>query len=278
MRFECNCSNEQEFEKMLEDIRAEDAGWNFEVGARLWYTPEGFEKSVMVEYQVTTQTCRDLTGEPDEPDWLTAYLVDDEMDDDCSEEIFTETIEEGIRLHALEGDMLDFAKKSFDIALDRKLVNQMIVGKNRFELVDELPLGYQFWNIGRNMPDGYLPLCRMAAVQPFEGARNIEVDTLKAVRLEGAQTVLRASIRGFGTVEEMKQFVADCQDAVERGKTLSAAKQEDFERVKAALEALKPLIEKPLAAKLAEAAHRSCASEVLGTKNSELRTRDGVIK
>lgn len=141
MRFECNCTNEQEFEKMLEDIRAEDAGWNFEVGARLWFTPEGFENSVMVEYQAATKSCQDLFPDEHEPDWLTAYLVADEMDDCVSIEICSELIEENPSLEDLKGAMLDFAKKSFDIALDRKLVNQIIVGKNRFELVDELPLG-----------------------------------------------------------------------------------------------------------------------------------------
>lgn len=36
-----------------------------------------------------------------------------------------------------------------------------------FELVDHVPLGYSIWNIGKNMADGYLPLCRLAAVQPY---------------------------------------------------------------------------------------------------------------
>ena len=38
-----------------------------------------------------------------------------------------------------------------------------------FELVDFVPLGYEIWNIGRNMAPGYLPLCRISARQPFQG-------------------------------------------------------------------------------------------------------------
>ena len=47
----------------------------------------------------------------------------------------------------------------------------------RFQIVDKVPLGYQIWNIGRNMPDGYLPFCRLAFRQPFDGARNVEIET-----------------------------------------------------------------------------------------------------
>lgn len=72
------------------------------------------------------------------------------------------------------------------------------VGEDIFEVLDIVPLGYKIWNIGRNMPDGYLPFCRMKAVQPFEGARCVETDSLKAVRTEGAQVILAAVGRGAG--------------------------------------------------------------------------------
>ena len=72
------------------------------------------------------------------------------------------------------------------------------VGEDIFEVLDIVPLGYKIWNIGRNMPDGYLPFCRLKAVQPFEGAQCVETDTLKAVRTEGAQVILAAVGRGAG--------------------------------------------------------------------------------
>ncbi len=76
-----------------------------------------------------------------------------------------------------------------------------------FELVDRVPRGYLIWNIGKNMVDGYLPLCRLAYFQPFPGGRNIEVETLKAIKCEGAQTILAAIGWGPETPEEMERYI-----------------------------------------------------------------------
>lgn len=76
-----------------------------------------------------------------------------------------------------------------------------------FELVDHVPLGYSIWNIGKNMADGYLPLCRLAAVQPFPGGRDIEVDTLKAIKCEGAQVILEAAGWGPETPEQTERYI-----------------------------------------------------------------------
>lgn len=78
---------------------------------------------------------------------------------------------------------------------------------NTFELVDRVPRGYLIWNIGKNMVDGYLPLCRLAYFQPFPGGRNIEVETLKAIKCEGAQTILAAIGWGPETPEEMERYI-----------------------------------------------------------------------
>ena len=53
-----------------------------------------------------------------------------------------------------------------------------------FEIVDKITLGYEVWNIGSNMAEGYLPLCRLKAVQPFPGGREIDI----ATALIGMQT------------------------------------------------------------------------------------------
>ena len=46
---------------------------------------------------------------------------------------------------------------------ERENPNMEIIMDNRkFEVVDFVPAGYEIWNIGHNMIDGYLPLCRMA--------------------------------------------------------------------------------------------------------------------
>lgn len=81
-----------------------------------------------------------------------------------------------------------------------------------FELVNEVPLGYTVWNIGcksngGHMTDGYLPLCRLKRDQPFEGGREIEVDTLKAIKIEGADKVMEAFIRGINTQKKMMRYV-----------------------------------------------------------------------
>ena len=114
MRFECNCKNETEFRTMVESCRNEDAGWNFEIGARLWYTPEDKDFSIMVEYQITTETCqKNFYEDEDEPDWFTAYCVDDEYDDDPSAEIWSEAIED-YTLSGLQNAMLEFAQRVYE--------------------------------------------------------------------------------------------------------------------------------------------------------------------
>ena len=99
---------------MVDELHKIKSGYNFEIGARLWHTPDGIDKTIMVEYQVATQDCRDITENEDEPDWFTAYEVDDEQDYDCSDEIFTETADNHISVCGLREAMLDFAKNVFN--------------------------------------------------------------------------------------------------------------------------------------------------------------------
>ena len=92
------------------------------------------------------------------------------------------------------------------------LVVQDQFGRNEFELVHEIPLGYTIWNIGYrsnggHMIDGYLPLCRLKQIQPFEGGREIEPDTLKAIKVDGADKIMDAFIRGFTSEEKMDSYV-----------------------------------------------------------------------
>lgn len=76
-----------------------------------------------------------------------------------------------------------------------------------FEIVEEVPPGYMIWNIGKNMIDGYLPLCRLSERQPFPGGRSIDADTLKAIKIDGAQDILAAVGWGEETLEEMERYV-----------------------------------------------------------------------
>ena len=80
-------------------------------------------------------------------------------------------------------------------------------GKHTFEVVDCIPRGYEIWNIGENMIPGYLPFCRLAAVQAFPGGKQIEVDTLKAMRTDGALEIMNAAMYGFETVDSMERYL-----------------------------------------------------------------------
>lgn len=84
-----------------------------------------------------------------------------------------------------------------------------------FQIVDHVPLGYQIWNIGEHMLDGFLPFCRKAAHQPFPGGQCIESDTLKALPCKHAQVILKAIRGGCNTVEKMEQYVCQNKDAKE---------------------------------------------------------------
>ena len=84
---------------------------------------------------------------------------------------------------------------------------KIIHSSGTYEVVDTIPLGYTIWNIGKNAPDGYLPLCRLAANQPFPGARNIETDTLKAIKVDGATDILVAVGSGPNTPASMQKYI-----------------------------------------------------------------------
>lgn len=87
------------------------------------------------------------------------------------------------------------------------------MGRYTFELVNFFPYGYEIWNIGKNMIDGYLPFCRLSSHQPFPGGRTIETDTLKAMKIEGAQTILEAIGYGTNTVKGMEQYLTSHKNA-----------------------------------------------------------------
>lgn len=69
---------------------------------------------------------------------------------------------------------------------NKVIVSQVGYPTHTFRIVDSVPPGYEVWNIGsRHMPEGYLPLCRRSAVQPFPGGEAINVETLLAIKTDG---------------------------------------------------------------------------------------------
>lgn len=78
---------------------------------------------------------------------------------------------------------------------------------NEYTIVTEPPLGYEIWNI-KDAPNGCLPFCRLKMMQPFGGAREIEPDTLKAMKCDGAQVILDAIGFGPQTSDAMQKYIA----------------------------------------------------------------------
>ena len=87
-------------------------------------------------------------------------------------------------------------------------VKIIVDGTNTFQVVDSVPLGYVIWNIGNNMADGYLPLCQVGGPDGCQ----VNPDTLKAVKCDGAQTILDAA-HCAGTPRAMRRFLGKHQNA-----------------------------------------------------------------
>lgn len=77
----------------------------------------------------------------------------------------------------------------------------------KFMLINYVPEHELIWNIGENMADGYVPFCRLKNIQPFDGAMEIDTNSLKAVRMDGAEKVLKAVRYGQNTVKKMRNYV-----------------------------------------------------------------------
>lgn len=88
-RFEWNykrIKDESTFKQLVEDLKNEETGVNYEQGARLFY--EGKNGTVMIELQIPTKDMIDLTEENEVP-WLDVYEVENMEDYNASHEIYT---------------------------------------------------------------------------------------------------------------------------------------------------------------------------------------------
>ena len=95
-----------------------------------------------------------------------------------------------------------------------------------FEIVNKVPYGYEVWNIG-SMTEGYLPLCKLSAFQPFDGGRNVEIETLKAIRCEGADVIMKAASYGATTPEKAERLIHrySKNEGKSRSRTLERCKE-----------------------------------------------------
>lgn len=101
----------------------------------------------------------------------------------------------------------------------------IISGEHIFEVVNFVPCGYQIWNIGKNMIDGYLPLVQVGG---YDGCQVIGIK--KAIKIEGAQTILKAIGRGQNTIKKMEIYIKKYENSK---KDIT---KRHIERLKAALE------------------------------------------
>lgn len=107
---------------------------------------------------------------------------------------------------------------------------------HKYEEVRTIPRGYDIWNIGDHAPPGYIPLCRLKAIQPFEGCREIEPDTLKAIKTEGAKIIMQAAGRlTKDTPETWRRYIKRYENS------RSACTQERIKRMRRALPYLEKL-------------------------------------
>lgn len=111
-------------------------------------------------------------------------------------------------------DIWEWFEEEFEVSVADELMGhekELIWDGNRFEIVNAVPAGYCIWSIGDNMCEGFLPLCKLKRPedQPFDGAREIEPDTLKAIRTDGSKAMLYLSGSGIETVGDMEKFIED---------------------------------------------------------------------
>ena len=82
-------------------------------------------------------------------------------------------------------------------------MNKITSGKHTFEIVNFVPSGYTIWNIGKNMIDGYLPIVQVGG----EDGCQVNMETIKAIKIKEAQTILNAIGWGQNTIKEMETYV-----------------------------------------------------------------------
>ena len=90
--------------------------------------------------------------------------------------------------------------------MNNNILKTTVAGRNDtriFEIVDHVPSGYTIWNIGKHMTDGYLPVVRVGG---YNGCQ-VDTTTMKAIKVDGAQTILAACGYGPSTVRDMENYI-----------------------------------------------------------------------
>ena len=79
-----------------------------------------------------------------------------------------------------------------------------------WEKLSDVPATWFVWNIGKNMPDGWLPLAR--CIDPHNRPYDIDPDSLIAVPIKEAQTILDGIGLCGGSLEKMEKTINKYKD------------------------------------------------------------------
>lgn len=109
------------------------------------------------------------------------------------------------------------------------MVKTLKVGRHEFELTNSVPSGYHIWNIGKNMPNGYLPLVKTGG---YDG-HQVDTKRMYAIKISGAQTILNAIGYGPDTIAKMTAFIAKYDK--------SGSRQSSVNRMKKAIPIMKKI-------------------------------------
>lgn len=80
---------------------------------------------------------------------------------------------------------------------------------HKFRIVSQLPMDMRVWNIGRNMPEGWLPLCKLLnSPDPWKAKYWIDPDQLCCIPCKEAWEVMHiTTMTGVGNIAEMEEYL-----------------------------------------------------------------------
>lgn len=113
MKFACKYKTDRKYRKIVDKIHYDNLEMDSVNIARLWYSPVGYNRTILIEHQILTRGCLKANESYDESDWLIAYEVKNEKDDDHSKELFAETIDSEVSLTELKESMAELAERVY---------------------------------------------------------------------------------------------------------------------------------------------------------------------
>ena len=97
-----------------------------------------------------------------------------------------------------------------------KTITTKGLNPHTFEIVDHVPAGFIIWNIPTDDMKGYLPLCEM--MNPTNKKDfSINPDTLKAIKVDDNEALVKASMYGASTLKKAKREMARIEKRIVKG-------------------------------------------------------------